>query len=65
MTSSIDTKGILNETPATENVATSNGSYMNSNVTGVYTKTTGMLDTDNLDTNSTEKYNTFRLTIKP
>ena len=64
-TSSIDTKGILNETPATENVATSNGSYMNSNVTGVYTKTTGMLDTDNLDTNSTEKYNTFRLTIKP
>lgn len=64
-TSSVDAKGIVGKTPSTENVATSNGSYMNSNVTGIYNKTTGMLDTDSLDTNSTEKYSTFRLTIKP
>ena len=64
-TMSYNTKGGLDETPTTSLTTGTSGNYMNNNITGIYVKTSGLLDVLTLITSSLEKYTTFRITIRP
>ena len=64
-TSSLNSYGKIEDTPSTSIKANANSNYMNKNATGVYKKTDGLLDVLMLTMSSLEKYNTFRITIRP
>ena len=64
-TSSLNSYGKIEDTPSTSIKANANSDYMNKNATGVYKKTDGLLDVLMLTMSSLEKYNTFRITIRP